>query len=198
MWTTVPLFIYYRLKAWNMVSTPSRANNLSLRRYLTHLYTTLLQDQKDLQCSTLQEREGFGKTDSTQYCNSEKHQNQEEAQLLVAPPIHQIQPNRSIKDYLRQTDMYMEHKLKTSKRSIQKYEARRNTEVKENHTAVSVSLYFAFINIVLEIQTQSQLSQNSKLRMHLKQELVLTLWVSPCKVETAFAISGPKLPHWLK
>ena len=51
------------------------------------------------------------------------------------------------------------------------------------------------MNIVLEIQTKSQLSQNSKLRMHLKQELVLTQRVSPCKVETAFAISGPKLPH---
>ena len=51
------------------------------------------------------------------------------------------------------------------------------------------------MNIVLEIETQSQLSQNSKLRMHLKQELVLTQQVSPCKEETVFAICGPKLPH---
>ena len=58
---------------------------------------------------------GVSKTDSTQYCNSEKHQNQEEAQPLAAPPMHQIQPNGSIKGYLRYTDVNMEHKLKTSK-----------------------------------------------------------------------------------
>ena len=133
----MPQFIYYRLKAWNMVSTLPRANNLSLRRYLTHLYTTLLQDHIDLQCSTPQEREGFSKTDSTQYCNSKKHQNGEEAQLLAAPPMHQIQPNRSTKDHLRHTDIYMEHKLRTRKRSIQKDEARRKTEVKKkNYTTV--------------------------------------------------------------
>ena len=132
----MPQFIYYRLKAWNMVSTLPRASDLSLRRHLAHLYTTLLQDHIDLQCSTPQEREGFSETDSTQYCNSKKHQNEEEAQLLAAPPMHQIQPNRSIKDYLRHTDMNIEQKLKTSKRSIQKDEARRNTEVKENYTTV--------------------------------------------------------------
>ena len=112
----MPQFIYYRLKAWNTVSTPPRAVNLSLRRYLAHLYTTLLQDHIDLQCSTPGEREGFSETNSTQYCNSKKHQNREEAQLLAAPPMHQIQPNRSIKDYLRHTDVNIEHKLKTSKR----------------------------------------------------------------------------------
>ena len=116
MWTTVPQFIYYRMKAWNMVSTLPRANNLSLRRYLAHLYTTLLQDHIDLQCSTPWEREGFSKTDSTQYCNSKKHQNQEEAQLLAAPPMHQIQPNGSIKDYLRHIDVNIEHKPKTGKK----------------------------------------------------------------------------------
>ena len=138
MWTTMPQFIYYRLKAWNMVSTPPRASNLSQRRYLTQLYTTLLQDHIDPQCSTPLERKGCSKTDSTQYCNSKKHQNREEAQFLAAPPMYQIQPNGSIKDYLRHMDAYMEHKLKTSKRSIQKDEARRNTEVKENHTTVKV------------------------------------------------------------
>ena len=80
-----------------------------------HLYTTLLQDHIDHQCSTPQEREGFSETDSTQYCNSRNTQNREEAQLLAAPPMHQIQPNGSIEDYLRHTDVNMEHKLKTSK-----------------------------------------------------------------------------------
>ena len=112
----MPQLIYYRMKAWNMVSTPPRANNLSLRRHLAHLYTILLQDHIDLQCSTPQEREGFSENDSTQYCNSKKHQNREEAQLLATPPIHQIQPNGSIKDYLRHTNVNIEHKLKTSKR----------------------------------------------------------------------------------
>ena len=136
MWTTVPQLIYYRLRAWNMVSTPPRASNLPLRRSLTHLYTTLLQNNIDLQCSTPWEREGFSKTDSTQYCNSKKHLNQEEAQLPATPPMHQIQPNGSIKDYLRNTDTDIKTK---QKRSIQKNEARRNTEVKENHITVKVS-----------------------------------------------------------
>ena len=34
---------------------------------------------------------------------------------LATRPMHQIQPNRSIKDYLRDTDVKIEHKLKTSK-----------------------------------------------------------------------------------
>ena len=111
----MPQLIYYRLRAWNTVSTPPRASNLPLRRYQSHFYNTLLQDNIDLQCSTPREREGSSKTDNTQYCNSKKHQNREDAQLLATPPMHQIQPNGSIKDYLRYTDVNMEHKLKTSK-----------------------------------------------------------------------------------
>ena len=34
MWTTVPQIVYYRLKAWNVVSTLLRASNLSLERNL--------------------------------------------------------------------------------------------------------------------------------------------------------------------
>ena len=42
MWTTVPQFVYYRLKAWNAVSTLLRANNLLLKRYLAqNIYTSL-------------------------------------------------------------------------------------------------------------------------------------------------------------
>ena len=123
-----------------MVSTPPRASNLPPRRYWTHLYTTLLQDNIDLQCSTPWKREGFSKTDSAQYCNSKKHLNQEEAQLLVTPSMHQIQPNGSIKDYLRNTDVNIKHKLKTSQREasrrMKQEETRRNTEAKENHTTV--------------------------------------------------------------
>ena len=65
-----------------------------------------------------QKREGFSETDSTQYWNSMKHQSWEEAQLLATPPMHQIQPNGSIKDYLRNTDVNIKHKLKTSKREV--------------------------------------------------------------------------------
>ena len=111
----MPQLIYYRLKAWNAVSTPLRASNLPLKGYLAHLYTTLLQDHIDLQCSTPQEREGFSETDSTQYCISRNTQNREEAQLLAAPPMHQIQPNGSIKDHGRYPDMNQECKLKTRK-----------------------------------------------------------------------------------
>ena len=116
MWTTVPQLIYYKLRAWNTVSTPPRASNLSLRRYRSHLYTTLLQDNIDLQCSNPREMEGFSETDSIQYCNSKKHQNRAEAQLLATPPMHQIKSNGRIKDYLRNTDVNIKPKLETSKR----------------------------------------------------------------------------------
>ena len=157
----------------------------------------MLQDDIDPQCSTPQEREGFSETDSTQYCNSKKHRNQEEAQLLTTPPMHQIRPIGSIKRLFKK-DRY-EHKAQAEDkqtRRIQKDEGRRNTKARESHTTVkSIILYYACINILCEIQTKSQLSQNSKLRMHLKQELVLTQRVSPCKAEIVFTISGPKLPH---
>ena len=42
MWTTVPQLIYYRLRAWNVVSTPSRASNLLLKRYLAQTICTSL------------------------------------------------------------------------------------------------------------------------------------------------------------
>ena len=116
------------------------------------------------------EREGFSETDSIQYCNSKKHQNQEEAQLLTTPPMHQIQPHRSIKRLFKKSRC--EHKAQAEDkqtRKIKKDEARRNTEAKRKpHYSKSVTLYFTFMNIVLEIQTKSQLSQNSKLKMHLK------------------------------
>ena len=53
-----------------------------------------------------------------------KNLNQEEAQLLATPPMHQIQQIGSIKDYSRNT--IIKHKLKTSKR-----EASRRMEQEE-------------------------------------------------------------------
>ena len=130
----MPQLIYYRLRSWNMVSTPPRASNLPPRRFQTHLYITLLQDNIDLQCRTPSEREGFSKTDSTQYCNSKKHLNQEETQLLATPPMHQIQPNKSIKDYLRNTDVNIKHKLKTSKREASKRRKQEETQKQKKTT----------------------------------------------------------------
>ena len=80
-----------------------------------------------------QEREGFSKTDSTQYCNSKKHLNQEEAQLIATPPMHQIQQIGSIKDYSRNTNI--KHNLKTSKR-----EASRRMEQEETQKLKKVTL----------------------------------------------------------
>ena len=77
--------------------------------------TTLLQDNIDHQCCTSQEREGFSKTDSTQYCNSRNTKKRDGAKLLAAPPMHKIQPNGSIKDYSKYPDMNKEHKLKAIK-----------------------------------------------------------------------------------
>ena len=110
-----------------MVSTLPRTSNLSLKRYWSHLYITLLQDNIDPQCSTPWEREGFSKTDK-------KHQNQEEAQLLTTPPMHEIQPSRSIKDYLRNTNVNIKHKLKTSgretSRKIEQEETQKRKKIK--------------------------------------------------------------------
>ena len=87
MWTTVPQFVYYRLKAWNAVSTPLRASNLLLRKYLAKTICTPLCFRTTLitNAASPWEREGFSKTDSTQYCNSRNTQNREEAQLLATP-----------------------------------------------------------------------------------------------------------------
>ena len=96
-----------------------------------HLYTTLLQDHIDHKCSTPWEREGFSKTDSTQYCNSRDTQNREGAQLLAAPPMRKIQQNGSIRDYLNHSDKNKEWNWRQEKQSIQKDGARRNTEMKQ-------------------------------------------------------------------
>ena len=51
--------------------------------------------------------------------------------------MHQIQPSKALKDCLRNTRR--EHKAQTEDtqtKSIQEDKARRNTEEKENHTAV--------------------------------------------------------------
>ena len=96
-------------------------------------------------------------------------------------------------------DVNIKPKLKTYKQKHPEgWGKKKHRRKRKPYYSKSVTLYLTFMNIVLEIQTKSQLSQNSKLRMHLKQELVLTQWVSPCKVEVVFVISGPKLPHWLK
>ena len=105
MWTTVPQFIYYRLKARNAVSTLLRAGNLSLKGYLAHLYTTLLQDHIKPQCSSPRKGRDSVKLTALSTAIPRNTQNQEEAQLLAAPPMHQMQPNGSIKDHGRYTDV---------------------------------------------------------------------------------------------
>ena len=154
MWTTVPQFIYYRLKAWNVVSTPLRASNLLLKRYSAQNICTSLCFRTTLTTNAAppREREGFSETDSTQYCNSRNTQNREEAQLLAAPPMHQIQPNGSIKDYLRHTDVNKEHKQKTSKvKHPEGWSKKKHRSERKLYYSKSISLYFAFMNIVLEI-----------------------------------------------
>ena len=85
--------------------------------------------------------------------NSKKHQTREEAQLLAAPPMHQIQPNGSIKDYLRHTDVNIEHKPKTSKKKHSEgWSKKKHRSVRKLYYCKSITLYFAFMNIVLEIQ----------------------------------------------
>ena len=96
-----------------------------------HLYITLLHDNTDHQCSTPWEREGFSKTDSTDYCNSRDTQNPERAQLLAVPSMHKIQQIGSIRDYSKYSDKNKEWNWRQEKQSIQKDEARRNTEMKQ-------------------------------------------------------------------
>ena len=89
-----------------------------------HLYPTLLQEHK--------EREGFSKTDSTQYCNSRDTQNWEGSSTSSSP--HQctkFNKNGSIKDYLNYSDKNKKWNWRQEKQNIQKDEARRNTETKQ-------------------------------------------------------------------
>ena len=144
-----------------------QANLLEKILSTDHLYTTLLQDHIDRQCSTPREREGFSKTDSTQYCNSRNTQNRQEAKLLAAPPMHHIQPNGNIRDYLRYPDVNKECKTEDKeKQSIQKDEARRNTEMKKEHrneenyfTVKVLHCTLPWWTLYLKFTNKSQLSQ---------------------------------------
>ena len=87
-----------------------------------------------------------------------KHLNQEEAQLLATPPMHQnstYSKSESFKDYSR--NMTMKHKLKTRKeKHPEGWNKKKHRSKREPHyNKKSVTLYFAFMNIVLEIQTKS-------------------------------------------
>ena len=79
-------------------------------------------------------REGFSKTDSTQYCNSKKHRNQEEAQFLTTPQMHQIHQTEALKDYLRNTTVNMKNKLKTSKQEASRRMKEEETQKQEKVT----------------------------------------------------------------
>ena len=69
----------------------------------------------------------------------------------------------------------MAHKLKTSEeKHLEGGSKKKHRSERKSNYNKSIALYFAFMNIVLEIHKHLQLSENSKLRMHLKQELVLT------------------------
>ena len=161
-----------------------------------HLYTNLLQDLIDRKCSTPWEREGFSKTDSTQYCNSRDTQNQEGAQLLAAPPMCKIQQKWKQQELFKPHRQEQGMKLKTRETGASRRMKQEETQKQSKlFCSKSSALYFAFMNIVLQFHKQVTALQNSKLRMHLKQDLVLTQRVSPCKVEIVLTISGPKLPH---
>ena len=92
-WSTVPQIVYYRMRAWIVVSTLPRASNLSLEKYFLKDTCTSLCFRTTLitNAAPSWESEGFSKADSTKYCNSRDTQNQEGAQLLAAPPMHKIQ-----------------------------------------------------------------------------------------------------------
>ena len=134
MWTTVPQNVYYRLKAWNAVSTLLRASNLSLEIDLQHTSPHHL--ASGAHWSPMQhpppEREGFSKTDSTQYCNSRDTQDWEGSSTSSSP--HQCTKfikNEIIKDYLNYSDKNKKRNWRWKKQNIQKDEARRNTETKQ-------------------------------------------------------------------
>ena len=92
-WSTVPQIVYYRLRE----HCPEQAtclwkntcNRTSVHHFASGPHWSQMQHPW--------EREGFSKTDSTQYCNSRDTQNQEGAQLLAAPPMHKIQQNGAAK-----------------------------------------------------------------------------------------------------
>ena len=176
MWTTVPQHCLLQVEGMECSQYTAQSKQSVSEKILTteHLYTTFLQDNIDHQCSTPWEREGFSKTDSTQYCNSRNTQNREEAQLVAAPPMHKIQQNGSIRDYSNtqtRTRNETEDKKNRTSRRMKQEETQKWSKL---FYSKSSTLYFAFINIVLEFHKLITALPNSKLRMHLKQDLVLT------------------------
>ena len=106
MWITVPQNCLLQVEGMEYGQHTAQSKQPVSGKILTaeHLYNTLLQDHIDHQCSNPQEKEGFSKTESTQYCDPRDTQNQEGTQLLATPPIHKIQQNGSIRDYSKYSD----------------------------------------------------------------------------------------------
>ena len=89
--------------------------------------------------------------------------------------MHQIQPNGNIRDYLRHSDVNKECKMEDKKsRASRRMKQEETQKWRKLFYNKCITLYFALTNIVLEIYKQITALPNSKLRMHLKQELVLT------------------------
>ena len=97
-----------------------------------------------------QKGEGFSKTDSTQYCNSRDTQNQEGAQLLAALPMHKIQQNGSIRDYSKHSDKIRNETEEKKNRASRRMKQEETQKQSKLFYSKSSTLYFAFVNIVLE------------------------------------------------
>ena len=69
MWTTVPQICLLQVEGMECGQHTAQSKQPASEKILStdHLYTTLLQDHIDSQCSTPREREQFSKSDSTQY-----------------------------------------------------------------------------------------------------------------------------------
>ena len=108
MWTTVPQNVYYRLKAWNVVSTLPRASNLSLEIYLQQNICTPPCFRSTLITNAAPLPPGKGR-DSVKLTALSTvipvtPRTEKGAQFLAAPPMHKIQQNEIIKDYLKYSD----------------------------------------------------------------------------------------------
>ena len=91
----MPQLIYYRWKAWNVDQHTTQSQQPVSEEDTEHICASLcFRTTLILNAASPWEREGFSETDSTQYCNSKKHLNQEEAQLLATPPMYQNSTNR--------------------------------------------------------------------------------------------------------
>ena len=164
----------------------------------------LLQDHIDHKCSTPQERKGFSKTDSTQYCNSRNTQDWEGSSVSGSPTNVQIQQEmKSLKTlWTTQTgtrDETESERTRTSRRMKQEETQKQSKlfKVKAVHcTSHSWTLYSNFTTPYLVNNTSCIPFQitDYKLNTFLTRETIEFSWMT--FTDFFYSANWDKIPKW--